>query len=100
MQKCRKKVPKLVDTLIKIIQMTNIQYNPKEKYPNERSITKFRSETKDKKKSAALPPTTLATRLKPRLYKKIYAHLWWRSMQATGRKPTSSTGLKVAISLA
>ena len=47
--------------LIKIIQMTNIQYNPKEKYPIERSITKFRSETKNKKKKPALPPTTLAT---------------------------------------
>jgi hypothetical protein len=78
--------------------MTNIQYNPKEKYPNERSITKFQSETK-KKKLAVLPPTTLATRLKPRL-KRIYAHLWWRSMQATGSKPTSATGLKVAIPLA
>ena len=57
----------------------------------------FGPKRKRKKKSAA--PTTLATRLKPRL-KRIYAHLWWRSMQATGRKPTSSTGLKVAISLA
>jgi hypothetical protein len=62
MGKCRKKVPKLVDTLIKIIQMTNIQYNPKEKYQNERSITKFRSETKKKKKIGSSNDSRHATK--------------------------------------